>query len=84
MFKLVVDGILNFLYDFVEPALMLLPDSPFQQIEFEVNQWISTVLGWINYFVPIASILVFTTTYLIAVFAWYVVRWILRLGRYIQ
>lgn len=78
------DSILDFFYDGIEWAMSILPDSPFQTMEMgESVQAFSNVMSYVNYFVPVSTMLGMLTTFLIAVGLWYVVRWLLRLAQYI-
>lgn len=80
-----IDTILQFLYDLAAIALALLPDSPFAALGLQsafdtYREWMS----WINYFVPVGTMLGILTAYLGCVLIWYGVRWILRLAQYID
>lgn len=78
------DIVLDYIYDSIEWAMNILPDSPFQSLEFEeAGEVFQDVMGFVNYFVPVSTMLGMLTTYLVAVAVWYVVRWALRLAQYI-
>lgn len=80
-----IDIIMEFLADMVEGALGWLPESPFHDIVSSGQlSGFSTIMGYINYFVPIGTILTILTIYLSAVLLWYGVRWIMRLAQYID
>lgn len=84
MTDFVLDPILDFIYDAIEWALGLLPDSPIQSIVVSLDtEGFENVMSYINYFVPVGTMLGILTTYLVAVAAWYVIRWALRLAQYI-
>lgn len=53
--------------------LSLLPTSPFTTMTIN-----NTVLGYINYFFPVAEATAFFTTWLVAVVTYYILRWGLR------
>lgn len=76
---------MQYLYDFADDALKLLPDSPFKHLGINdaLNEY-SQMMGWINYFVPVGTMLGILTTYLTGVGLWYAVRWLLRLAQYID
>lgn len=78
------DIVLDYIYEAIEWALGILPDSPFQSFDMEDGSNVFLdVMGFVNYFVPVGTMLGMLTTYLIAVGMWYVVRWALRLAQYI-
>lgn len=79
----IFDWMMKFLYEFVSIAVGWLPESPFSEVVVELTPF-HKVMSWINYFVPVGTMLAILTTYLAAVFAWYGVRWILRLAKYID
>lgn len=78
-----IDIILNFFLSLVTGAIELLPESPFANIEIEFNEF-HRIMGYINYFVPIGTILSILTLYLTAVGLYYAVRWILRIAQFID
>ena len=55
--------------------LNLLPDSPFH---FESAGEFRSIMGYINYFVPVGAMLSILSTWLVAVGAYYVVSAVLR------
>lgn len=61
-------------------VLNMLPDTPFDWIDF------SKIPGWsiVSYFIPIREMFTFMIYYVSAVGVWYLVRWALRVVRYIQ
>lgn len=80
-----IDSFLDAIYDLAESALSILPDSPIQSSGVILNDGpFSNVLAYINYFVPVGAMLGILTGYLTAVAVWYIVRWLMRLSRYIQ
>ena len=80
-----IDWFMDFIYKLAEWALFLLPDSPFQKEEWLIGlQGFEKIMSYINYFVPFGSMLIIMTVYITAVIMWYVVRWVLRLTRYID
>ena len=85
MFTKVWDTIMDFIYTILEWALMLLPDSPFQKMTNElVNGPFENIINYINYFIPVGQMVTFFTAYVACVSIWYIVRWAMRLTKYIQ
>jgi len=85
MIQHIFDWIMDFLYDLAVVALMLLPDSPFQSIEFKNGlSAFSDLMSHINYFIPFGQMLGIGAAYITAVAIWYAVRWVLRMVQYID
>lgn len=86
LFSEIFDYILDIIYTAFEWVMNLLPDSPIQNSDFltDMNGTFTNVMGYINYFVPVGTMLGIFTAYLTAVAVWYVVRWFMRLSRYID
>jgi hypothetical protein len=80
----IIDGVLDWLKDMVMAVLLLLPESPFKDLRLDTMPGFAQVMGWINYFVPIGTMLTIFTTYLAGILIWYGVRWVLRLAQYID
>lgn len=59
---------------------LLLPDSPFQNITAFDAAWI----GYINYFIPVGSIVAHTAVYITAVGSYYLIRIALRWAKAIE
>lgn len=55
----------------------LLPDSPFQKYIIN-NVVISKYVGYINYFVPVANILIILEAWCLAIGVYYIVQIVLR------
>lgn len=79
------DSILDFLYGLAAAALSILPDSPFASLSLDkdLGQY-GQIMGWINYFIPVGTMLNIFVLYLAAVLIWYGVRWVLRIAQYIE
>lgn len=77
IFSQIWDWLCNFLSDCLEWIIDLLPDSPFQELDYSV---IEQYLGYINWVIPVDFILNTLTVWLIAVAGYYcwsvVLRWI--------
>lgn len=86
IFSRIFTWIKEFGFGILSWAILLLPESPFQKWAegFNENSPFHNILNYINYFVPVGSMVTFFVTYLTAVAIWYIVRWALRLARYIQ
>lgn len=86
IFRKIWDWIKDFGYMIASWAILLLPESPFQKFanNFTENTPFANILNYINYFVPIGPMITFLVTYVAAVAIWYIVRWALRLVKYIQ
>lgn len=80
-----LDVILDFIYGLLYDAIDILPDSPFLQFQNELNTTPmgADLLAYINYFVPVGSMLAVGTFYLGAVAFFYVARYLLKLARFI-
>lgn len=79
-----IDIIMEFLVDFAESALNILPDSPFANLNFDELGNFTQIMGWINYVIPVGTIVNILTVYLTCVLVWYGVRWLLRFAQYID
>lgn len=76
----ILNWFIDVLASLVEGVLSILPNSPFS---WDVSG-LSPVMAIANYFVPFAALFTVLGTYVISVAAWYAVRWILRIGKYIS
>lgn len=79
----IMDWLLDFFYGLAQAALAVLPDSPFQDIG-QSFEGFENIMGMINYFVPVGTMLSILAVYLSAVLIWYSVRWVLRIANYID
>ena len=84
IFTRIWNWVLDFIYDILEWAVMLLPESPIQKVGADIYSTFPNVIGQLNYFIPVGAMTTFFMTYLSAVTVWYVVRWAMRLTKYIQ
>lgn len=79
------NAIMDFIYALAEWAIMLLPLSPFQKMTNTLADGpFENIINYINFFVPVGLMVTFFTSYVACVAIWYVVRWALRLTKYIQ
>jgi len=86
VFRRIWDWIKDFIFMIASWAILLLPESPFQKFakNFQESSPFANMLNYINYFVPVGPMMSFLATYLAAVTIWYIVRWVLRLAKYID
>lgn len=81
-----IKGLWNGLTDLIDEILaavmLLLPDSPFANVDipYEVKQ----ILGYVNYFVPVAAMLAIGTGWLVAIGIYYLYQTILRWAKTIK
>lgn len=76
------NGITDILNDILAAVMVLLPDSPFANVQIpnEVRQ----ILGYVNYFVPIGAMLAIGTGWLSAIGIYYLYQTILRWAKTIK
>lgn len=79
IFNWVIDLIVNI----ATFAMGILPESPFSNQTWDFSGF-QQVIAWINYFLPIGWFVDILSLYLVAIGLWYVVRWFLRLTKYID
>lgn len=70
------------LLDLIETALSWLPTSPIQDYAQTINN--STGLGWLNWFLPIGTMLELMSAWLAAIALYYLASIILRWVKAIQ
>lgn len=80
--KNIWNGITDILNDILAAVMVLLPDSPFANVQIpdEVRQ----ILGYVNYFVPIGAMLAIGTGWLSAIGIYYLYQTILRWAKTIK
>ncbi len=79
MITAIINALIGIAGNIVSAAVTVLPDSPFQ-FDAPVGEWV----GWVNYFVPVGTLVAHMNAILAAALVWYGVRWVLRLGKYIE
>ena len=62
--------------DIVNSVVILLPDSPFADVEIPAE--VVSLMGYVNYFVPIAAMLAIGASWLVAIGTYYLYQTILR------
>lgn len=75
-----INAVISGLASAVTGILALLPQSPFS---WDVSG-LSSYLATINYFVPFSAVGTMLYSYVTAVLAYYAIRWLLRLVKYIE
>lgn len=82
MLKNFWNGLVDIVNDILSAIMFLLPDSPFANVTIpdEVKQ----ILGYVNYFVPIAAMLAIGTGWLAAIGIYYLYQTILRWAKTIK
>lgn len=80
MFVAIINKFIESIGTLVGALFLLLPSSPFQNIPSLDGTWIS----YINYFIPVGTILAHTALYITAVGAYYLIRIALRWAKAIE
>lgn len=82
MLKNFWNGIVDIVNDILSAVMMMLPDSPFANVEIpdEVKQ----ILGYVNYFVPIGAMLAIGAGWLAAIGVYYLWQALLRWAKAIK
>ena len=70
------NAITDVLDDIVNAIVLLLPDSPFKDVEIPAE--VKQLFGYVNYFVPVTAMLAIGTTWLTAIGVYYLYKTILR------
>jgi len=83
MLKNLLEMVVDFIFIPVNMALGILPSSPLRMPD-EIGSQFSEILGYINYFVPVGFFVSTTILYTTSALIYYGVRWLLRIGNYIQ
>lgn len=76
------NGLTDLIDEILAAVLVLLPDSPFANIDipYEIKQ----ILGYVNYFVPVAAMLSIAVGWLTAIGIYYLYQTILRWAKTIK
>jgi hypothetical protein len=90
----IINSVIDWLASLANVALAILPESPIQSAlddNFCVESGctigsgpFSNIMGWINYFVPLQTMLNIMSAYVTCVLIYYGVRLILRWAKYIE
>ena len=73
-----MDGLTSAIYDAIEGALSILPDSPFAMLEDYSTSVVGKWLGWVNWFIPINFMVTVFAAWCSAILVYYVIQIILR------
>ena len=79
-----MDGFTSAVYDFIESALSILPDSPFKFLENFANSEMGQWFKWLNWFVPVNVFVSILEAWLACVIVYYVVQIVLRWAKAIE
>ncbi len=80
--KSIWNSITDVVDDIVNAIVLLLPDSPFKDIEIPAE--VKELFGYVNYFVPVGAMLTIGTAWLTAIGVYYLYQTILRWARTIK
>lgn len=80
--KSIWNGIVDVVDDIVNVIVLLLPDSPFADVDIPAE--VVEIFGYVNYFVPVAAMLAIGTSWLAAIGVYYLYQTILRWARTIK
>lgn len=72
-----LDMIVGFLRSVLGGLVSLLPHSPFEQF-YGLTGLPAQILGWVNWFVPVGTLLGIMTAWLVAIAAYYVYKALLH------
>lgn len=79
-----MEGFNDTVYNFIEGALSILPDSPFIFLKNYSNSPIGQWLGYVNWFIPVNTFLAIMEIWLVAIATYYVISIILRWAKAIE
>lgn len=79
-----MDGLNAAVYNVIEAALSILPDSPFAFLRDFGNSEIGEWLGWLNWFIPVTSFVSILAAWCSAIAIYYVIQIILRWAKAIE
>ena len=74
--KNIWNSITDLVDEIVNSVVLLLPDSPF--VDIEIPDEVLSLMGYVNYFVPISAMLGIGSAWLIAIGTYYLYQTILR------
>ena len=66
---------IDWLKSMIAAAIDLLPDSPFQ---IDIPDYVTDIIGYVNYFIPIGSMMKILTAWTSAILVWYAASLLLR------
>lgn len=77
----IANWLIDLIYTIIMGLLDILPDSPFR---FTLDDNFKTYIAYVNYFIPVGTLIAILVTFTTAVGVWYGIRWLMRIVRYIQ
>ena len=80
--KSIWNSITDVLDDIVNAIVLLLPDSPFKDVEIPAE--VKDLFGYVNYFVPVGAMLSIGMSWLTAIGVYYMYQTILRWAKTIK
>lgn len=80
--KSIWNSITDVVDDIVNAIVILLPDSPFKDVE--IPSEVQDIFGYVNYFVPVGAMLAIGTGWLAAIGVYYLYQTILRWAKTIK
>lgn len=76
------NGVVDIVNDILAAIMFILPDSPFADIE--IPDEVTQILGYVNYFVPVAAMLSIGAAWLTAIGIYYLLQTVLRWAKAIK
>ena len=83
-FSGIVDGINDVASKVFEAIIVLLPTSPFVNIKQYLPAGFREFLGYLNYYIPISTLLSITSLWLTCVITYYIYQLVLRTVKAVQ
>ena len=80
--KSIWNSITDVVDDIVNAIVILLPNSPFKDVEIPAE--VRDIFGYVNYFVPVGAMLTIGTSWLAAIGIYYLYQTILRWAKTIK
>lgn len=80
----VIDGINDIANKIFEIILLLLPTSPFVHIRDNIDPYFIEIMGYVNYYVPIGTILMIMGSWLGCIAIYYSYQLILRIIKAVE
>lgn len=71
----IITSFLSWLKSMIAAAIDLLPDSPFQ---IDLPDYVTDIIGYVNYFIPVGSMVKILTAWTAAILVWYAASLLLR------
>lgn len=71
----IINSAIGWLTDMIGKVVDLLPDSPFN---FDVPDYVTDIIGYINFFVPVGTFVKILVAWTAAILVWYVASLLMR------